>query len=93
MNKSLKDFIGLIYLFVNREISGEQFQEKYLQYFLRENPYEEGSVYEILNDVFWDVEDFVSDSNLLDDGDIDELELRKRCDINLNLLNKILFSP
>ena len=84
------DFEILISSFVSKKIGPDEFENLFLEQFLRNNDVSDDRIYAILNSIFWNVEDFVSDPTLRDDGDLDEVELRSRCQASLPELRNLI---
>lgn len=88
--KSGVQFVELIDSFVSEKIDANEFETSYLTYFLKENPWQQGVEYDLLNEIFWDVEDYVEDSDIRDDGELDAEQLRAKCEKKLVELRQIL---
>jgi hypothetical protein len=73
----LEPYVDLIRSFLTNQIKSASFEREYLQRFkndlTRWNPDE----YEVLNDLFGDVDAFCSDPDLRSPGDLDEEQLRE----------------
>ena len=87
----LDKFIVLIDSFLNNTISALEFEKEYLVVF--KNDSDDVNLtkeeWKVLNNLFFDVSDFCSDSNLRNKYDIDEIELRKRSQEALEKLRKL----
>jgi hypothetical protein len=88
MNASLPVYIDLITSFVEKKITPAQFEKKYLQLFKYDESRSE-EIYEILNPLFWAVEDFCPYPELREKGDIDEDRLLESAITTLDNLKKI----
>ncbi len=89
MKINIDSYIGFISDYLNNRISVQCFEYAYMKYFLEENCKMSSEEYLILNGLFMDVESFCSDPALIDEHDIDENELQKRCKFALENLQKL----
>lgn len=71
-------FIVLIQTFVDGKISASQFEASYLELFKNEWRALSESAYEVLNDLFLDVDAYCAAASLRDAGDLDDRELLER---------------
>ena len=83
----LKKYILLLTQFVSGEITAIQFEKIYLKTFLKEEEIFSERVEDILNDLFFDVEDYCQYPDLRDEGDLDEEGLLRNAK---NALDKLI---
>ncbi len=81
MKIKLDLYTNLIRDYLNNRISTKCFEYTYLKLFKEETREMSSEEYSIINGLFMDVEAFCDDPTLRDANDIDEHELRKRCQI------------
>ena len=75
----LSQYRDIIRKFVNDEMTAEDFEAKYLHTFANDKIQMRGDVFVILADLFFDVDDYVSDPVLRDSpGDLSGEQLRER---------------
>ena len=75
----LSQYREIIRKFVNDEMSADDFEAKYLHTFTNDKVHVRGDVFVILEDLFFDVDDYVSDPVLRDSpGDLSGEQLRER---------------
>ncbi|MBC6427309.1 MAG: hypothetical protein GDA51_12790 [Ekhidna sp.] len=86
---NINTYRKLIFQFVNKEISADQFEKDYISLF-REfrdtGKVLEDVVSDIISELFTDVDAYCSDPELRDDDDIDEIELINRAKSSLKKL-------
>ena len=86
---NINTYRKLIFQFVNKEISADQFEKDYISLF-REfrdtGKVLEDVVLDIISELFTDVDAYCSDPELRDDDDIDEIELISRAKLSLKKL-------
>lgn len=85
MNKSLAFYINLFTDYLEDELSTKSFMRVYLHVFKKDNQIEK-EYYNILEKVFWAIEDFEPDLELFEDGDITEEQLRGEVKRALNYI-------
>lgn len=73
-------YIDLIFKFVSGKMSGIEFETEYLRKFKNEQLVFGDDVYNILNELFSDVDCYCSDPTIIDSEDIDECLLRSRAE-------------
>ncbi len=84
--KNIQPYIDLLESFTSNQIDAEQFEKSFLELFKNDSsPFNE-SEYEILNDLFYDVEDFCADPAIRDGEDLDEQQLKTRSEKHLEKL-------
>lgn len=69
------NFLGLMNDFINNKIDANTYQTYFFKLIHKDNFFNEH--YDIMQNLFYDVEDYCSDKNLREYGDIDEVELKK----------------
>lgn len=74
-NKQLEKYILLINNFVLGEITASQFEVSFLKMFKNEKSQLPKKNYQVLNDLFLDVEAYCNDPTLRDEEDLSEEEL------------------
>jgi self-protective colicin-like immunity protein len=75
----VKPYLRIIDLFVDGQISADQFEEQYLKIFKSEKSIVGGDEFRLLERLFFDVDDYVSSSELRKDvGGLDAEQLRAR---------------
>ncbi len=89
MKINLDSYINLILDFLVGRISGDCFQSAYFKLFEEEEGEMSELEFPILNTLFLDADEFCSNPELIDEHDIDEKELKKRCKIALRKLKNI----
>ena len=83
---NLTIYIDLIRSFLSGKIDASFFESEYLRIFKSETESMPDNIFFILDELFADVDDYCGDPTLIDIYDIDEKELRKRCQIALEKL-------
>jgi len=79
----------LINSFVQEQLSATQFEIEYLKLFEYDKTDFTETEYNILNTLFWAVENFCSDPELRDQGDLDENQLRDAAKVALQTLTSL----
>ena len=74
----INKYVMLISNFVTGKIPADEFENSYMRMFKNESEFFSDSGFNILNDLFFDVESYCSNPDLKDDDDIDEEELLAR---------------
>ena len=82
----LNPYIELIESFLSNQISPFEFQRKYLDMFKEDDSEGTEEEYEVLNDLFGDVDAFYADPELRGPDDLDENGLRRHSEIALKKL-------
>ena len=72
---TIDKYILLLTQFVNSEIAASEFDTLYLEQFKKETETFPEEIYDILNNLFSDVDAYCEDPDLRDDEDLDEDEL------------------
>jgi len=86
--QKLSPYLELIEAFVLRRIPAAEFEREYLQLFKNDVSTWTEQEYEVLNDLFSDVDSFCADPRLRDSNDLDEGQLRSSADTALERLNE-----
>ena len=71
------------------ELSSLTFEREYLDMFKNDETESVGEEYEVLNELFSDVDAFCADPELRDSDDLDEEQLRQRAGIALEKLSAL----
>ena len=79
----------LVEAFLNNSISALEFEKQFLDLTSKETKYFTDNEDAIISDLFRSVDDFCPDEHLRGEFDIDEQQLRKKCEEALEGLNKI----
>ena len=87
MKYSLSIYIQMIESFLKNEITATDFERRYLRLFKDDNTNWNQHEYEVLNQLFSDVDAFCADPSLRNSKDLDERQLRNKCEIALNKLS------
>lgn len=75
----LRGYDGIISRFISGVSSADEFETSYLRYFKADENQVTGDEFDVLDSLFADVDDYVSDPSLRESvGGIDEHELRTR---------------
>jgi hypothetical protein len=82
----LSPYINLIRSFLNGEIAVTDFERRYMRLFKDDNTKWSQTEYEVLNELFSDIDAFCADPRLRRSGDLDEPQLRKKSEIALKKL-------
>lgn len=85
----IQPYVRLIESFANDQIDGEQFEKSFLEMFKNDSSQFNEQEYEILNGLFYDVEDFVADPAIRDEGDLDEQQLKTKSEVHLKKLRAL----
>jgi len=73
----LSPYINLIRSFLNGEIAVKEFERRYMRLFKDDNTKWSQDEYEVLNELFSDLDAFCANPRLRKPGDLDEPQLRK----------------
>jgi len=76
--QALSRYLDLLRSFACGDIDVSSFEKEYLRAFKNEDTLFGGKVYEILNGLFGDIDEYCADPMIRNDDDIDEKELLKR---------------
>ena len=82
----LKPYLELLDGFLDEKIAIHDFEPAYLDLFTNDATEWSEAEYEILNELFADVDAFCDDPELRDERDLDENELRQKCRMALKKL-------
>ncbi len=88
MNSSIFTYRNLIASFIEKKLTAVQFEAEYLDLFKYDESRTE-EMYEILNPLFWAVEDFCPDPELREEGDLDENQLSEAAKVTLKKLDEL----
>ncbi|MDM8523377.1 colicin immunity domain-containing protein [Desulfococcaceae bacterium HSG8] len=88
MNSSADIYKSLIASFVEGKLTAVEVESEYLNLF-KYNESRSEDMYEVLNPLFWAVEDFCSYPELKEEGDLDENQLLQVANVTLKKLNKL----
>ena len=89
MRVDIDSYIGLIRDYLDGGISSKCFEYIYLKTFIEEKRKMTNEEHSVLSGLFMDVEAFCDNPELIDENDIDEVELRRRCKVALERLRKM----
>ncbi len=76
----LRPYLDLIDDFLTGRVSATEFEGRYLQVFKADSARRPDRVFEVLDRLFADVDAFVAEPQLRDEGDLDEEALRDRAE-------------
>lgn len=82
----IQPYIELIENFTNNQINAQQFEKSFLELFKNDSTEFSEKEYEVLNNIFYDVEDFCADPTIRDKEDLDEQQLKIRSKQHLKTL-------
>lgn len=85
----IQPYIELVESFTNIQISAQQFEKSYLEMFKNDPSQFSEREYEVLNNIFYDVEDFCADPTIRDEDDLDERQLRTKSKKHLEELRAL----
>ena len=88
MDTRLTAYRDLIRAFLEEQLTAVEFETRFLAMFKDEEKPFESSVFDILDRLFSDVDAFCADESLRDEEDLDEQELRERCDAAIRKLDE-----
>jgi len=83
----IEGYVTNIKQFVDGEISASQFEESYSNIFKNHENLLPENVFEILNELFLDIDAYCSDPELMEEDDIDDQELMRRAELALERLS------
>ena len=89
MRIDMDSYIGLIRDYLSTKMSAKCFEYIYLKQFIEEKREKTDVEHDILHRLFMDVESFCDNPDLIDEDDIGEEELRKRCTVALEKLKNL----
>lgn len=84
---NLAPYLKLIRSFLNNQTSALTFEREYLDMFKNDATDWSEAEYDVLNDLFGDVDAFCADPHLRGPDDLDEEQLRQRCKVALEKLS------
>jgi hypothetical protein len=87
---SLKRYVKLIEMVVAGEITLNQFEHDYFELFKADETIKEDLEFDILNDLFMDLDNYTSDPALRDSGDFDDIQMMNRIPTALEKLKSRL---
>ena len=85
---NLTPYIDLVQFFLDERMSAPEFKRSYLKMFKEDNTTEPHNQFNVLNEIFTDADSFYPEPALRDEGDIDETEFKRRCELNITKLRK-----
>jgi hypothetical protein len=85
----LDKYTQLIKSFLKNKISAIDFERKYLDSYLSDETDLPDDIFWILDELFADVDAFCADATLRDEYDLDDAQLRNRCEQTLNRLQML----
>ena len=87
--QALNKYLDLLRSFACGGMGVSSFEKEYLTTFKNEETLFGGKVYDILNELFGDIDQYCADPAIRDDDDIDEKELLKRVMVALAQLESL----
>lgn len=87
--KYIQPYIDLVESFTTNQIDAQQFEKSFLELFKNDSSQFKEKEYEILNSIFYDVEDFCADPIIRDEEDLDEQQLKTRSEKHLKELRAL----
>lgn len=87
---NISTYLSLIQNFLQKEITVAQFEEKYMELFKADPCVSPRLIYEVLNELFLDVEAYCPDQSLRNKYSIDENVLRERTEIAYRKLKLLI---
>lgn len=87
--KYIQPYIDLLESFTSNQINAEHFEKSYLDLFKNDSSQFSEREYEVLNNIFYDVEDFCADSTIRDEEDLDEDQLKTKSEKHLQELRSL----
>jgi len=87
--EKLQPYIVLIEQFLSDAIDSSAFEKQYLHLFKSDETLWTDENYDVLNEMFLDVDAFCPDEALRDPGDLDENQLRARAQVTLDKLRTL----
>lgn len=85
----LSEYIRLIKAFLERQIEAQTFERLYLETFKSDATAWSEDEYEVLNDLFGDLDAFCDDPELCGPDDLTETQLRERAAVALEKLQSL----
>lgn len=89
MIEHIDKYISLVESYLGNRITVQEFECSYLECFSNEIIEFPEHIYNLLNELFLDIEAFCSDSSMRGEGDMNENDLRKVCGKSLDDLTKV----
>lgn len=83
-------YVTLARAFVNSEISAAEFEDAYLTLFRNETKYIPKEFAGPINEIFYDVDAYVADPDLREDGDLDDKQLKDKVAVSTEKLQNAL---
>ena len=85
----IQPYIDLVEKFITDQIDAQGFEKLFLELFKKDSTQFNEREYEILNNLFYDVEDFCANPDIRDDEDLDEKQLKTRSKKHLEKLRAL----
>ncbi len=85
----IQPYIDVVEKFIADQIDAQGFEKLFLELFKKDSTQFNEREYEILNNLFYDVEDFCANSDIRDDEDLDEKQLKTRSKKHLEKLRAL----
>lgn len=76
--RNLQPYMELIGSFVHGQITDKVFERSYLDLFMGDDTISNDVDFDVLNDLFYEVEEYCTDPSLRDEGDMDKEQLRRK---------------
>lgn len=78
MSNRVSDYIEIIQDFTSGKVSAPLFEERYMAMFKAATAHFPEEIYDVLNDLFLDCDEYVADPSLRDEEDLDDQQLLDR---------------
>ena len=88
----LSKYIELLMSFLHNGLSALDFERTYLEFYLNDTTEWSETEFAVLDELFGDVDAFCADAKLRDHNDLDEEQLRRKCQMALEKLLTIVNS-
>ncbi|GAB2670626.1 hypothetical protein GCM10027036_25120 [Flavihumibacter cheonanensis] len=89
-NIYIKKYLNLLSEFVNNDIEASEFERKFLEIHRTDPSDYSPEIHKIISILFSDVDNYCSDSQIRDEGDLDDHELWGRAKVALRKLRKAI---
>ncbi len=87
--ENIQPYIDLLESFTSDQIDAPQFEKSFLELFKNDSSQFDESAYEVLDHLFYDVEDFCADPAIRDEEDLDEAQLKTKSKKHLEELRSL----
>lgn len=86
----LRVYANLVNDYLSSKISVLDFEQKYLEMFKKDETLWIGEEFDVLNDLFGDLDAFCYDSTIRTSEDLDEVQLRNKAEVASEKLKRLL---